>query len=214
PGRGAAGRSGREEILSAAAHAIARHGYHGMSMRELARATGKALASSYSHFRSKDEILFALQSSAFEELDQSAERALAAVAGAPADAATRLYAFIENHIAFCAREPDVMHVLVQEAAALPRPQRAQVRALKERYFARARELVGAVARLDDDELERATYSLFGMLNWTFGWYEPRKHGPAAVLARTIHRLTLGGLPGLSPTRRDRSGGSAKHGGSA
>ena len=36
---------GKTEILAAAARAFAEHGYHGMSMRDLAKATGRGLAS-------------------------------------------------------------------------------------------------------------------------------------------------------------------------
>jgi len=58
----------REEILEAAASAIAAHGYHGMSMRDLAKATDRSLASFYNYFASKEDVLFALQSRAFENL--------------------------------------------------------------------------------------------------------------------------------------------------
>ena len=37
---------GKLEILTAAARAFAEHGYHGMSMRDLARATGRAASMS------------------------------------------------------------------------------------------------------------------------------------------------------------------------
>jgi AcrR family transcriptional regulator len=42
-----------EEILTAAAHLLAARGYHGMSMRDLARATGMSLANLYNYFHSK-----------------------------------------------------------------------------------------------------------------------------------------------------------------
>jgi hypothetical protein len=92
-------------------------------------------------------------------------------------------------------------VLVEEAGALPPAQRRAVRALKERYFTIGLTLVRAVlpsrrARATATEtaaLERATYSIFGMLNWVYAWYVPDRHGPPHEVARTIHRLALGGL---------------------
>ena len=59
------------EILEAAAAAIARDGFHGMSMRALAKATGRGLASFYTYFDSKESVLFAIQSQAFEALVES-----------------------------------------------------------------------------------------------------------------------------------------------
>ena len=59
--------------LAAAAHEMARSGFHGMSMRDLARATGRG-SSFYTHFRSKEDILFALHVEAFDALIVGAER--------------------------------------------------------------------------------------------------------------------------------------------
>ena len=63
----------RAEILAAAAQAIAKHGFHGMSMRELARTTGRSPASFYNYFESKEELLFSVQRDAFATLLESAE---------------------------------------------------------------------------------------------------------------------------------------------
>lgn len=199
----------RARLLDAATHAIAREGYHGTSMRDLARATGRAPSSAYAHFRSKEEILFAIQSDAFQTIILGAEEALAR----ENDPTRRLYAFISSHVAFFDAHPDLMRVLVHEAGALPPEHRAAVRALKERYFALARDTLHVVLEfgcgapgargdggVDDVELERTTYAFFGMLNWMYGWYEPGRHGPPEVLAQTIHRIALCGLVARCPQR--------------
>jgi len=192
---------GRLEILEAAARFMAQHGYHGMSMRDLAGAMGKSIAGFYNYYRSKEDVLFELQLRAFETLVQAAETATAAV-NHPFG---RLYAFILQHVQYVASHPDVMHVLVQEAGALPPQRRHVIRAAKERYFRIAQKLVADVARAsasggcrgrtdaDALELERMTYALFGMLNWTYGWYRPKQHGSPENLARTIYRVSLRGL---------------------
>jgi len=200
----------RKEIIEAAAQAIAEHGYHGMSMRDLARATDRSLAGFYNYFASKDDVLFALQKEAFETLVASTQQALAEVH----DAAARLYVFIHNHVRYFAEHPDVMRVLVHEAAALPPSRRRVLRALKEQYFEIGREIVRLVVeegcgdgeavprgRLDDPELERATYGVFGMMNWVYAWYDPKQHGPPGDVARTIHRITLCGLVARCPYTR-------------
>lgn len=191
----------RADVLEGAATPIARHGYHGMSMRDLAKATGKSLASFYHLFESKEEILFALQSQAFERLISTAERALVEVH----DPVGQLQIFVLNHVRYFAEQPDVMRVLVHEAAALPKSHRALIRALKQRYFEIARDIVQALVARDTShgvdalELERITYSVFGMLNWIYGWYEPARHGPPEQLARTIQHLALHGTIAPGPT---------------
>jgi TetR/AcrR family transcriptional regulator, cholesterol catabolism regulator len=194
---------GREDILAAAALAVAERGYHGMSMRDLARATGQSLANLYNYFASKDDLLFALQSRAFESLLRTADEAV----GAACSPEERLYAFVLNHVRFVASHPEVMRVLVHEAGALPPRRRKAMRELKERYFESGLALVRSLAQEraagtpDSLALERATYCVFGMLNWLYGWYEPARHGGAAAVARSIHALAMGGLVGEAASGR-------------
>lgn len=192
----------RLELLEAAAHAIAEHGYHGMSLRRLAAACGRSLGNFYNHFPSKEALLHALHRDAFEQLLATATAATAAVD----EPASRLYAFILQHVRYVSDHPDVMRVLVYEAAALPSDARAEVRELKERYFAIGHDLVGALiqrgcvpagvpGRPEESaaEIERATYAVFGMLNWVYAWYEADRHGDPATVARTLHSLAMCGL---------------------
>ena len=185
---------GRTEVLARAAVAIAENGYHGMSMRDLAAATGRALASFYHLFGSKDEILFELQHRAFDQLLASAT-AIARAMGTPAE---RLHRFVSNHVQYFVDQPAVMRVLVQEASTLPPARRSVIRARKQRYYAVGEKLLEAAAidagaELDRAEIERSTYCMFGMLNWIYGWYDAGRHGSPDTLARTILAMTLTGV---------------------
>ena len=203
-------RENREEILSAAAALFAAHGYHGLSMRDLARATSQSLANLYNYFASKDDLLFEIQSRAFEILIASAEEAArrAGEAGTGAGAEGALYAFLYNHVRYAAAHRDVMRVLIEEAGSLPARRRHVVRDLKERYFrmglGHLRALVdekSAASKRPPSELERATYNVFGMLNWVYGWYDPARHGSPEDVARSIHGLVLSGLVAKAPSRK-------------
>lgn len=199
----------RVEILEAAAAAIAEHGFHGMSMRGLARATGRGLASFYNYFSSKEDLLFSLQTGAFETLTGSLNAALQNVD----EPVERLYIFVLNQVRYLAEHRSVMRVLVHEASALPAGRRKKVRLLKERYFQIVRDIVASIlaagcnspgadgaASLDPAEVERVTYSVFGMLNWTYGWYDPQHHGTPQDVARTIHAVAVCGLVARCPHR--------------
>jgi TetR/AcrR family transcriptional regulator len=204
----------RIEILEAAAAAIAEHGYHGMTMRGLARATGKSLASFYNYFSSKEDLLFSLQTEAFETLTSSLKAALEDVE----QPVERLYVFIFNHLRFLVEHRSIMRVLVHEASALPPGRRRRVRLVKERYFEIGRDVVASVlatrrsspgadaaAVLDPAEVERVTYSVFGMLNWSYGWYEPQRHGTPQDIARTIHCVAVCGMGARCPHRAAQQG---------
>lgn len=199
----------RAEILDAAATAIAEHGFHGMSMRGLARATGRGLASFYNYFPSKEDVLFSLQTDAFETLTGSLNEALEAVD----EPVERLYVFVLNHLRYLAEHQSVMRVLVHEASALPAGRRKKVRLLKEAYFQIVKDIVASIlasgckspgaegaSSLDPAEVERVTYSVFGMLNWSYGWYDPQQHGTPQDVARTIHAVAVCGLVARCPNR--------------
>ena len=47
-------------------------------------------------------------------------------------------------------------------------------------------------------LDRATYSIFGMINWVWAWYEPALHGTPDDVARSIHSLAMCGLVARCP----------------
>jgi AcrR family transcriptional regulator len=205
--RGERQERGRFEILEAAAPLFAAHGYHGMSMRDLARATGMSLANLYNYFAAKEDLVFALQTRAFETLIGSAAEAIAGVG----DPQARLHAFILSHVRYVATHRDVMRVLVEAAGVLPPARRHAIRELKDRYFGLGRDVVAAAARrgrghaiLSTAELERATYTIFGMLNWVYGWYDASRHGGPQEVARTIHRIALSGLGAHRPSRSSQS----------
>jgi hypothetical protein len=107
----------------------------------------------------------------------------------------------------------MMRVLVHEASALPAGRRKKVRLLKEGYFQIVMDIVASIlaagckspgaegaASLDPAEVERVTYSVFGMLNWSYGWYDPHHHGTPQDVARTIHAVAVCGLVARCPHR--------------
>jgi len=199
----------RAVILEAAAAAISENGYHGMTMRGLARATGRGLASFYNYFSSKEDVLFSLQTDAFETLTNAVIVALEGID----DPVERLYTFFLNHVRYFVEHRSVMRVLVHEAAALPAGRRKKVRLLKQGYFQIGRDIVASVlaagckapgadgaASLVPAEVERIAYSVFGMLNWSYGWYDPEHHGTPEDVARTIHTVAVCGLVARCPQR--------------
>jgi AcrR family transcriptional regulator len=201
-GRAARHEESKVEFLAAAADAIAHRGFHGMSMRELAKAMGRSLAGFYTYFDSKEEVLFAIQTRAFETLTASAQKTLEHLD----DRCERLFGFILQHLRYVVSHHSVMQVLVQEAGALSDEKRTRIRQLKEGYYQLGQNLIQDVMRhgcshhpestdlpINEAELERITYSVFGMLNWTYGWYQPDRHGDAPALARSIYHLVLCGI---------------------
>jgi hypothetical protein len=66
-------------------------------------------------------------------------------------------------------------------------------------------------RVDGVDIRVATFSLFGMMNWIYNWYDPRKDVDVAGLSKNITRLFLGGFLGDKPlTSETLESGSESH----
>jgi AcrR family transcriptional regulator len=181
----------RDRLLAAAARVFARQGYDGTSMRDLAKASEMSLAGMYYYVRGKEDLLFQIQKACFDEVSRGASAALASVHGGEA----RLAAFVRHHVGFFASHMPEMKVLAHEAESLSGELLEEIRRMKRQYVDL---LVGLVAALDGagaDQRSRrhvAAYTLFGMMNWIYTWYDPA--GPVSVteLADIITQLFLNG----------------------
>ncbi len=68
----------REAIIDIAAAQFARTGYHGVSMRDIAKVHGSSVASLYNHFPSKDALLLAVGARYYDSFIQRLEAAATA----------------------------------------------------------------------------------------------------------------------------------------
>jgi len=181
----------REALLRVAARVFAARGYHRTTMRDLSRASGMSLAGMYYYVRGKEDLLRDIQQGCFERVRQGAEEAVAGAVGAE----ERLLAFIRHHVTFFASHMDEMKVLSHEAESLSGGAREDVDRLKRSYVDLCLALLADLDAHGDGERPNrqvAAYTLFGMMNWIYTWYDPA--GPVGVeaLAESIGRLFLNG----------------------
>ena len=179
-----------ETLLAAAAKTFAEQGYHGTSMRDLARASGFSLAGIYHYVDRKQELLFQIQDRSFALVEEGAREAIAACP----DPESRLRAFIRHHVVFFTSHMDEMKVLAHEEDELTGAMRAQVRRRKKEYAGLLDALLRDIpGRHADPHI--AAYALFGMINWIYTWYKSRLDGDASELAREMGDIFLNGLSG-------------------
>jgi AcrR family transcriptional regulator len=190
-------KAGLGEILRQACRLMAKNGYHGTSMRDIAQETGRSLSGLYHYFRSKEDIIFLINHHGFTTLNDmlgKMERSF----DRPGE---KLYAFVYCHTRYFTDHLDEMRVMTWGTHELPVERADAIQALKDRYTGAARDIVGAVYReasgddLDAQRLSRETFILFGMLNWIFGWYSPARYGRVEDLVGDIYRTFLHGLAG-------------------
>jgi AcrR family transcriptional regulator len=113
-----------ETVTRAASELMAARGYHGTSMRDVAKAVGIQMASLYYYHASKQELLVHLMRTTLEDLRRSVEEAME---GAGPDPIDQLDAGLRAHIAFhVERRDDVIITdseLRREPPHDPRPPR-------------------------------------------------------------------------------------------
>lgn len=191
---GLSSNPGLEDILEKSASLMARRGYHGTSMRDLAETTGRSLSGLYHYFRGKEDLLYLINLRGFSAL-QARVQDLRLAGSTPAET---LRALIGNHIGYFAEHLSEMRVLMFGTLELSAERGREINALKEGYRLAVQEIVEAYIaetrqqRLGEMELARKTYLLFGMMNWIFGWYSSGAHGSPYDLAEDIfHTFTEG-----------------------
>jgi len=186
-----------EFILRTAARIFAEKSYHSTSMRDISRATGVSLAGLYHYCKSKEELLFLIQDNCFGRVLERLEERLSEVT----EPVEKLRVFIDNHLAFFAANMAEMKVLSHEADSLTGDLQLHVSAKKQQYTKLARNILSELQNQQPPDrhidLTASTYSLFGMMNWIYNWYDP--HGKLSVndLADNVARLFLGGFLGAN-----------------
>jgi AcrR family transcriptional regulator len=184
-------KEGLGEILRQACRLMARKGYHGTSMRDIAHETGRSLSGLYHYFRSKEDIIYLINYHGFTALNQTWQE----MDGAFQHPYEKLYSFVYCHTRYFTDRLDEMRVMTWGTQDLPVERARTIQTLKDRYTGAARGIVKAVYResfgeeLGDARLSRETFILF------FGWYSPARYGRVEDLVGDIYDTFLHGLAG-------------------
>ncbi|MFQ5424966.1 MAG: TetR/AcrR family transcriptional regulator [Phycisphaerae bacterium] len=194
-------------ILHAATDVIARAGYEKASMRAVAKASGVSLAGLYHYFDSKEKMLFLIQFRAFGSLLNNLREKLHGVD----EPIEQLRVMICAHIGYFAEHMAELKVCSHELDSLTGTSYDETRRIRRAYYELTRSIVERTAqehsRGHAPDAHIATMSLFGMLNWLYRWYNPKRDRSPNALASQIARQFLHGLVGADetlPAGRSRS----------
>ncbi len=181
-----------QQILKTSAKIFAEKGFHHTSVRDIARATKMSLSGLYYYFTTKEELLYLIQERCFVTLLQRWEQA----ADPQMDARARIRCFAENHLSFFLHNMPEMKVMAHEDESLTGDFQDKILVLKRRYVKVIMDLIGELPRQDggkDIDLRVATFALFGMMNWIYTWYQPKRDLPFPQLIEQMLRIYFFGL---------------------
>lgn len=114
-------------LLEEALVRFGQRGYHGVSVREIARGAGVQASSLYAHLESKEELLLELMMLGHEEHHELLRRVLLEAGSDPAEQVAELVA---AHVVFHATYPLLARICNRELAALGEANREQVLAVR------------------------------------------------------------------------------------
>jgi TetR/AcrR family transcriptional regulator, cholesterol catabolism regulator len=183
-----------DALLTSAARIFAERGYHQTSMRDLAGATGGSLSGLYYYVKSKEELLFLIQDRHFAAVVESLNEALEGIT----DPIDQLGCFISNHLEYFASHMPEMKVLSHEAGSLTGEWLAKVNARKREYTLTLMDILSRIEASNGPAHANrrvAAYSIFGMMNWIYNWYDPLGDLDVRLLGQNMTRIFLGGYIG-------------------
>jgi AcrR family transcriptional regulator len=176
-------------ILREASRVFAEKGYHQATIRDIARATGVSLAGLYYYFKSKEDLLFLVLDHSLGRLLSHQRQALEGVT----DPRECFHLLVRNHLEFFEGNEWEMKVLARETASVTGDMRKRIAGRELEYAGIVYRILKELAPEENaPDLRVATFSLFGMLNWVYTWYQPDHHLPVARLAEEIGRIFLSG----------------------
>lgn len=194
------------QIISASVVAMAEHGYHGTSVRDIAELAGVSSAALYHYFRSKHGLLELILVRGTEHLHARTEAALLA---APANPADRLRAIVGVHVTRHLSAQREAFVGNTELRALEPAARALItskRDLQQRLFDQVvqegvEQKVFTTAHPRD-----ASRAIVTMCSAVAGWYDPKGRLTVDEIVERYKEFALN-LVGYTPApaRKKRTG---------
>ena len=181
-----------QRILKISAKIFAEKGFHRTSVRDISRATKMSLAGLYYYFTTKEELLYLIQERCFVTLLQRWESA----ATPDMEVRTRIRVFAQNHLSFFCHNMHEMKVMAHEDESLTGEFQVKILVLKRRYVKVIMDLIRELQDQEGDkklDLRVATFSLFGMMNWIYTWYQPKRDLPLPQLMEQMLRIYFFGV---------------------
>jgi len=183
-------------IAKVSSQLFAEKGFLETSMDEIAAAAKVTKGGIYHYFGSKTDILYFI-CSAYVELDlENLEHALESVEGVN----EKIWFIIYRHINHYATHVFSAKTLLNEAYNLPLRRFREVKAREKRYFSIVSGVLSQSPAAGDrkDVITALTFTLFGMMNWPYSWYDPKGSLKPEELSRLVYDVFTSGVNGPVP----------------
>jgi AcrR family transcriptional regulator len=196
----------RNQLCEVATERFARHGYEGVTMRQLAEALGCSPKTPYRYFKDKADILAIVRARAFSRFADALEKAAGSEKQAPP--AERSRAVIEAYLDFALENPHAYRIMFDIDAPIDESHPE----LGPAVHRAARFITSGAERMAENGLIATDPQLFGWSMWAAIHGTVMLHQAAMLKEGPDHRTLLtflaanmlqGAAPPAKPARRSR-----------
>ena len=179
------------ELLITAGALFSKWGYHGTTVRDLARELDVQGGSIYAHISSKEDLLWEIVdivSTKFQEMAASVPASLGPRA--------RIEALIKGHLATVAAELHFATVFFNEWTCLSDKRRAKIAERRDEYEAVFRRTIDQGVKQGVFRVESPKFAaiyLLSVLNWSYQWLKPTAALGVEEVANHFCKLTFNTL---------------------
>jgi AcrR family transcriptional regulator len=180
------------DLLTAATRLFRERGFHATSMQDLGEALGMNRGSLYHYIASKDDLLWAVLTRAFDLL----EARVLPLLESDAPPLERLSAAIREHLRVAADHADELSLIQIELRSLWRERRAEMIRRRDAYESLWRRTIeGGIAdgSLRVFDIRLAGTGILSVCNWFTQWYRPNGSQTVDEIADIFTDLFLTGL---------------------
>jgi len=182
-------------ILTNAARLFSAQGYMRCSIADLADACKLSRGALYHYFDSKEAILFALLDAHIREMIEHVETAVAA--GGPT--LTQFQNVVREIVEVNAKSPHEQRVLLHDLSFLNEEEQRTIKDLERQLVDIVTDLLvrlDAEGRIVKRTKKIYTMMLFGIINYTYTWYDPKGGiGPKEFADMAVELFLRGFAPG-------------------
>src|SRR4030042_7129177 len=162
----------KSKIKTAATKLFADNGYLETNLWNIASASKISKGGIYHHYLKKEDILFDILNDFLDQLLGNIELELKNIEGNQ----VRLEYIISRHISISVDHMNEAKVLIKHSYCLP-SKKFQIIAKKEKkYFQMVCDVISELlgGGVSKERLTAITFSLWGICNWMYIWYDPKK----------------------------------------
>lgn len=181
-----------DEICRKAAKVFSTRGFATATLSDVSRVVGISKGGIYHYFSTKEELLFVILC---RYMDKTLHEVRVELESTPKPL-EKIRIFIEHHICHYRDNLYASRLILHESQNLPPNYWKTIKDKQKEYLGTLRSAIIELIEGYEEKPEKANlvaYSLIGMCNWPYTWFDPKGKVTPEELAEEIYKIFVGDL---------------------